>query len=1144
MFNRLLSPQLSKLLTVRPHLHFSWVWALLICLCSSHSVRADSPFIDLVGEEIVSDNVLMVLDRARGLPDEKRFDFLADWVLPSESHTALRLYGACAPTDPQPVIERSEIPAGHTATTMHGGTIVSPVFELLELAQKIGRLPQLQKRIASLPAPVTDEQRRARVALELLVALELQDAVAIDHGSTALFNLVMTSPATRQHEFWPETLVAYSAVQRHRQSDVASDLLGLLTTKRLERSLGTGEWQNQIFAIARQSAYQLAHNSPDIGKFTSEFSLKQWRSVARMRGYSRGSGFAHPVWCWDGKTLEHVAGHEEDYLYFQSPLTGDFDVDFDATPDAQSQFHVGGNFFSPHWATHMQFGSLRNGGGPEPVNPPLNWLDQWTHCRATFRSGVRSLFINGRKVREDTLPQHADPWLAARAWCRCSGRMRDVRISGTPTIPDSVPLATSTDLVGWHSYHEDSVGFDDAAWKYVETVGQPGEIIGRYQPWNAGTSCERLLRYHRPLLEDGTIDYDFYYEPGRVLTYPALDRLAFIISTEVVLVHWINDERFERGDTSPENGVNESANRRGPAAVPLIANAWNHLQLAIVGDTLTLRLNGQPILEREIEPGNTRNFGLLHFADQTEARVSNVVMKGNWPRALPPLHEQELASQEIVRIEAEVAQLAPGYEHDFSARLPEKYFFVPPGYQGGEIEPTPVGMQHTQRSTGPSTSSIIKPLFELHGDFDISLRYQDWKSSNEDFCGAALQLSSAGGQMFNVTRRVQSKDHHWIAVEWNIPKGNGESTGHYQTLTSEATGGQLRAVRQGDTWYALFAENDSTEFQVVGSATIKGSGKYPVTSNIAAVAGESGTTHVLWKGLRITASPLMVLPDARNPPKNSLFVINSDGTGLRQLTFPAADDPGHGSPDWSPNGQQIAFDSYRGNATASRQFVINADGSGLTEVGSGCMPTFSPDGERLAFSADNGMSVMDKDGTQREVITTSGWGAQWSPNGRWLSYAGYQQAANIGITDIKTKQTRYLLQGEQAKRYTQIYWNMDWSPDSKQICFKGSLKTGGSELAITNVEDSSKGFQVITAQPADSDAGWHPDGKQLMLSMPSPKHNGAMRLFLCDVATNVITLWEHQPENQLAQSGNWSPDGKQVVFVSQPLVKPVPWQPE
>ncbi len=52
-------------------------------------------------------------------------------------------------------------------------------------------------------------------------------------------------------------------------------------------------------------------------------------------------------------------------------------------------------------------------------------------------------------------------------------------------------------------------------------------------------------------------------------------------------------------------------------------------------------INDQLVYERTIETTNQREFGLFHFADETEARVRNVFYRGDWPRALPSeIHTQ------------------------------------------------------------------------------------------------------------------------------------------------------------------------------------------------------------------------------------------------------------------------------------------------------------------------------------------------------------------------------------------------------------------------------------------------------------------------------------------------------------------------
>lgn len=118
-----------------------------------------------------------------------------------------------------------------------------------------------------------------------------------------------------------------------------------------------------------------------------------------------------------------------------------------------------------------------------------------------------------------------------------------------------------------------------------------------------------------------------------------------------------------------------------------------------------------------------------------------------------------------------------------------------------------------------------------------------------------------------------------------------------------------------------------------------------------------------------------------------LAVVNADTGQGRQLTR----DQGY-HPDWSPDGSQIAFDDQ------TDLYLINSDGSGLFQVtsstGDETQPVWSPDGTKLAFVANGDRNdeiyVIDLNVRQATRLTNDGADdtePAWSPDGSQIAFA-------------------------------------------------------------------------------------------------------------------------------------------------------------
>ena len=1101
-------------------------------------------------EDVFSSNARAVSRHAAQLADAEQLDYLARWVLPSETHSTIRMSGAFTRTFSPPANEATvESPASSSGDrdTAHGN-LLCPAIDLVQVAGRTGRLAELSEQLAALPTSTIKEQQCAKAAMLFLIHVAKKDFAAAKESALALTTLVESSTELSHYNQWPQTAAAWVGLRNPQSRPLVVDILREIRARQIlpRKENGSFAWSEQLSSM--NGLLQHLSNGGSLDDFTRGPPLKNWvpGTVADARTDSEGWPKGH--WLRTGSQLQNVSTHKQDLLFYRMPLRGDFEVSFDVASQSILELRLmyGGQYVAPQ-GNHKAFqvGSIRK-VNQETLDPQMARPGSLISCRMAVRNNVCTTWYNGRQLHQRQLPEDHDPWLAIRAWSsRNHAAIQNFRIDGTPHVPSEVSLCVDEELTGWWSYFGQAVG-PESTWRYIEDDAGRG-LVGTPYAAAVGTYYESLLRYYRPLTEDGFLEYDFFCEGNDARLHPALDGVAFLLEPDGISEHPITGGRYDQSGADPAETFVKAEFRRGPAALPLKADAWNHCRLSLNGDSLELSLNDQLIYSRPLDSASERLFGFFRYFDEKPVNVRNVVWRGAWPSEVPDITQQELAGEVRHRVDQKLTTLTT-FDHDFAqAGLPQEFFNVPVLYQQ-KIVPSVYGISHRERSGGEYAQSRIDSWFQMNGDFDVIAEFENLQVTLKEFGGCGIVTTTSNGQHVQTGRRLQSANVDRAFVASRISTGVGRFRAAYDHIVSESTSGRFRLARRDDVYYAFFAEGNSPVFRLIGEQKIDGDQHQPAKLQLIALAHKSDSTSVVWKSVRIAADELMILPNASNQPKVVLYTMNADGSELKQITEDMPEPGGHASPDWSPDGKQIVFDRYTGRAETSHSYVINADGSGLKDLGIGIMPTYSPDGKQLAFTwGSNGMSIMNLDGEEREVLTRDGWGAQWSPNGKWISYESKQRvdrtyAANITLIDVKTREKRQILEGDQATRYSQVYWNMDWSHDSSQICFKGNVIGGETELCITSVEGSSKGFKVITTKPVHEDFSWHPDGNSLLVSMAAEGYAGN-RMYHCDLITGEFTLLKTQPIDQLCFGGVWSPDGKRIVFSSRKNPEATPWKP-
>jgi TolB protein len=275
-----------------------------------------------------------------------------------------------------------------------------------------------------------------------------------------------------------------------------------------------------------------------------------------------------------------------------------------------------------------------------------------------------------------------------------------------------------------------------------------------------------------------------------------------------------------------------------------------------------------------------------------------------------------------------------------------------------------------------------------------------------------------------------------------------------------------------------------------------------------------------------------------DPYATDIYVMNADGTEETRLTDNAAED---GWPSWSPDGEKIAFSSDR-DEDSHDIYVMDADGSDVTKLTDNeadevsIEPSWSPDGEKIAFSSDRNdnegsydIYVMDvDDGTPpptprpQQIIEEAISTIENLDNIPQALRTSIIVLLRQVLNIINDDTTPTPQEPIRLTNNNASDGSPSWSPDSEKIAFD-SNRDGNYEIYVMNADDGSGQTRLTEESQFDGSPRWSPDGERIAFD----SNRGQRGIFVmnADDGTDVTRL-------TLGNDPAWSPDSEKIAFAS------------
>jgi TolB protein len=273
---------------------------------------------------------------------------------------------------------------------------------------------------------------------------------------------------------------------------------------------------------------------------------------------------------------------------------------------------------------------------------------------------------------------------------------------------------------------------------------------------------------------------------------------------------------------------------------------------------------------------------------------------------------------------------------------------------------------------------------------------------------------------------------------------------------------------------------------------------------------------VMWAtgdpGMAASRITFTMMDDSGN---KDLYVIDGDGENLERVTrFNHLTE----SPTWSPDGQRIAFASWK--TGVPRIYEIDRHGGNermipaVRGAGDYITPTYHPDGKTIAFSVlgssnQSGVFTYDlEQGCCLSFLSGGPWhdiSPTYSPDGRWLAFNTLRfgdQVPQVMMMPSEGGAAETLSPYEYGSGG--FYAAPDWSPHGDLVAFHGRIdRRGRYHILVANLEDGGRVLRQLTSEGNNEAPSWAPDGRHLVFV---GERSFGFGLMIADVTTGRVRM--------------------------------------